>query len=119
MASGRDNASETFKLQIFKAISTLRERRKRPDGKAIQEYMNNNGAGNINESFVLDSPCPKNITVTQDASTNTSKPVTVTQDASNSASNCVDNGTDGYFELVLKSLRDHIVSLENQLRDKK
>ena len=177
MASGRDNASETFKLQIFKAISTLRERRKRPDGKAIQEYMNNNGAGNINESFVLDnlrilvdqnillnkptsfgdsyyivesncsdkckipidcdtplkvvqknmqrdndkntnSPCPKNITVTQDASTNTSKRVTVTQDASNSASNCVDNGTDGYFELVLKSLRDHIVSLENQLRDK-
>ena len=143
MASGCDNVSETFKLQIFKAISTLRKSRKRPDGKAIQEYMNNSGAGNINESFVLDnlrilvdqnillnkptsfgdshyivesncsdkckfpidcdtplnvvqknkqrdndkntnSPCPKNITATQDASTNTCK----------------------------------LVSLENQLRDK-
>ena len=150
MASGRNNVSETFKLQIFKAISTLRESMKRPDGKAIQEYMNNSGAGNINESFVLDnlrilvdqnillnkltsfgdsyynvesncsdkykipidcdtplnvvqknmqrdddkntnSPCPINITVTQDAPTNTSKRVTVTQDAPNSASSCVDN----------------------------
>ena len=177
MANGRDNVSETFKLQNFEAMSTIRKSRKHPDGKAIQEYINNSGARKINESFVLDnlrilvdqnillnkptsfgdsyyivesncsdkckipidcdtplkvvqknmqrdndkntnSPCPKNITVTQDASTNTSKRVTVTQDASNSASNCVDNGTDGYFELVLKSLRDHIVSLENQLRDK-
>ena len=55
MASGRDNVSESFKLQIFKAISTLRESRKHPDGKAIQEYMNNSGAGNINESFVFDN----------------------------------------------------------------
>ena len=161
-----------MKVSNFKFLK-LRESRKRPDGKAIQEYMNNSGAGNINESFVLDnlrilvdqnillnkpasfgdsyyivesncsdkckipidcdtplkvvqknmqrdndkntnSPCPKNITVTQDASTNTSKRVTVT---SNSASN-TDNGSDGYFELVLKFLRDHIVSLENQLRDK-
>ena len=53
MASGCDNVSETFKLQIFKAISTLRKSRKRPDGKAIQEYMNNSGAGNINESLYL------------------------------------------------------------------
>ena len=55
MASGRDNVSETFKLQIFEAISTLRENRKCSDGKAIQWYMNNSGAGNINESFVLDN----------------------------------------------------------------
>ena len=80
--------------------------------KVVQKNMQRDNDKNTN------SPCPKNITVTQDASTNTSKRVTVTQDASNSASNCVDNGTDGYFELVLKSLRDHIVSLENQLRDK-
>ena len=112
--------------------------------------MNNSGAGNINESFVLDnlpilgdqnillkkptsfgdsyyivesncshkcnipidwdtplnvahknmqrdndkntnSQYPKNITVTQDVSTNTSKRVTVTQDASNSASNRFDD----------------------------
>ena len=47
------------------------------------------------------SAYPKNITVKQDASTNTSNRV-----------------TDSYFELVLKSLKDHIVSLENQLRNK-
>lgn len=50
MASGRDKVSETFKLQIFEAISILRESRKRPGGKAIQDYMNNGGVGNINES---------------------------------------------------------------------
>ena len=61
---------------------------------------------------------PKNITVIQDTSTNTSNRVTVTQDASTSASNRADKGTDSYLELALKSLRDHIVSLENQLRDK-
>ena len=44
--------------------------------------------------------------------------VTVTQDASTSASNHVDKGTDSYLELVLISLKDHIVSLENQLRGK-
>ena len=32
--------------------------------------------------------------------------------------NCVDKGADSYFDLVLKSLKDRIVSLENQLRDK-
>ena len=154
MASGRDKVSETFKLQIFEAISILRESRKRPGGKAIQDYMNNGDVRNINESFALDnllilvdqnillnkptsfgdsyyiveSNCsdkcnipidcdtplnvvhknmqmdndknanslyPKNITVTQDASTNTSERVTVTQDASNSASNHVDKPVQG------------------------
>ena len=42
----------------------------------------------------------------------------MTQDTWTSASNCVDKGADSYFELVLKSLKDLIVSLENQLRDK-
>ena len=87
MANKRDNVSETFKLQIFEAISTIRKSRKRPDGKAIQEYINNSCAGNINESFVLDSLRSNRV-------------------------------TDSYFELVLKSLKDHIVSLENQLRNK-
>ena len=50
--SGRDNVSETFKLE---AISTILKSRKRPDGEAIQEYINNSGAGNINESFVLNN----------------------------------------------------------------
>ena len=177
MANGRDNVSETFKLQILEAISTIRKNRNRPDGKTIQEYINHSSAGNINESFVLDNlrvlvdqniilnkptssgdsyyivesnssdkciipiDCdtplnvvhknmqgdngknrnnayPKNITVIQDTSTNTSNRVTVTQDASTSASNRVAKGTDSYLDLVLKSLRDHIVSLENQLRDK-
>ena len=44
--------------------------------------------------------------------------VTVTQDASTSASNHVEKGSDSYLELILKSLKDHTVSLENQLRDK-
>ena len=61
---------------------------------------------------------PKNITVIQDISTNTSNRVIVTQDAATSASNRVDKDTDSYLELILKSLRDHIVSLENHLRDK-
>ena len=52
MVSGRDNVSETFKLE---AISTILKSRKRPDGEAIQEYINNSGAGNINESFVLNN----------------------------------------------------------------
>ena len=51
MASGRDNVSETFKLQIFEAISTLRESRKRPGGKAIQDYMNKSDVSNINENI--------------------------------------------------------------------
>ena len=50
--SGRDNVSETFKLE---AISTILKSRKRPDGEAIKEYINNSGAGNINESFVLNN----------------------------------------------------------------
>ena len=55
MANKRDNVSETFKLQIFEAISTIHKSGKRPDGKAIQEYINNSCAGNISESFVLDN----------------------------------------------------------------
>ena len=55
MANGRGNVSETFKLQILEAISTIRKNRKRPDGKTIQEYINHSSAGNINESFVLDN----------------------------------------------------------------
>ena len=51
MANGRDNVSETFKLQIFEATSIIYRSRKLPDGKAIQEYVNSNSAGNINESF--------------------------------------------------------------------
>ena len=54
MANGRDNVSETFKLQILEAISTIYKSRKCPDGKTIQEYINHSSAGNINESFVLD-----------------------------------------------------------------
>ena len=56
------------------------------------------------------------ITVTQDASTNTSNRITVTQDAPTNTSNHIDKGTDSYFERVLKSLTEHI--LENQLKDK-
>ena len=61
---------------------------------------------------------PKNITITHDASTNTSNLITVTQDAPTNTSNCIDKGTDSYFELVLKSLKNHIFSLENQFKDK-
>ena len=55
MANGLDNVSETFKLLIFEAISTIRKSSKRPDSKAIQEYIIENSASNINESFVLDA----------------------------------------------------------------
>ena len=48
----RDNVSETFKLQIFETILTIRKNSKHPDIKAIQEYIINNSASNINESFV-------------------------------------------------------------------
>ena len=51
----RDNVSETFKLQIFETISTIRKNSKHPDSKAIQEYIINNSASNINESFVRGS----------------------------------------------------------------
>ena len=61
---------------------------------------------------------PKNITITHDASTNTSNLITVTQNAPTNTSNCIDKGTDSYFELVLKSLKNHIFSLENQFKDK-
>ena len=55
MASGRDNVSKTFKLQIFEVISTIRKNSKRADSKAIEEYVINNSASNINESFVVDT----------------------------------------------------------------
>ena len=55
MANGLANVSETFKLLIFEAISTIRKSSKRPDSKAIQEYIIENSASNINESFVLDA----------------------------------------------------------------
>ena len=55
MVKGCDNVSETFKLHIFEAISTIRKNSKRPDSKPIQEYIINNSACNINESFVLDT----------------------------------------------------------------
>ena len=58
----------------------------------------------------------KNFIVIQDASTNMSNRITVTQDASTNASNRIDKGTDSHFELVLKSLKNHIASLENQLK---
>ena len=58
----------------------------------------------------------ENFIVTQDASTNMSNRITVTQDASTNASNRIDKGTDSHFELVLKSLKNHIASLENQLK---
>ena len=48
-----------------------------------------------------DSTYPKNKTVTHDASAN--------------MSNRINKGADSYFELVLKSLKGHIFSLENQL----
>ena len=67
---------------------------------------------NINHRY------PKNNTIAQDASTNTSNRITVTQDAPINRSNRINKGTDSYFELFLKSLRDHIASLENQLKDK-
>ena len=60
------------------------------------------------------STYPKNITVAQDASTSTSNSITVTQDASTNMSNRIGKGTDNYVELVLKSLKYHISSLENQ-----
>ena len=44
-----------MKLQIFEAISTIRKNSKRPYSKAIQDYIINNSASNINESFVLDT----------------------------------------------------------------
>ena len=75
----------------------------------VYKNMQVDNGKNMNNAY------PKTITVTQEASTTTSKRVTVTQDASTSASNRVDKCTDSYFELVLKSLRDHIVSLENLL----
>ena len=62
---------------------------------------------------------PKNITVTQDASTNTSNRITVTQDASTNTSNGIYKGTDSYFEPVLKYLKDHIGGLENQVKPDK
>ena len=46
MANGLDNVSETFKLLIFKAISTIRKSSKHPDSKAIQEYIIDNSASN-------------------------------------------------------------------------
>ena len=55
MAKGCDNVSETFKPHIFEAISTIRKNSKRPDSKPIREYIVNNSACNINESFVLDT----------------------------------------------------------------
>ena len=55
MANGLDNVSETFTLLIFEAISTIRKSSKRPDSKAIQEYLIDNSASKINESFVLDA----------------------------------------------------------------
>ena len=58
------------------------------------------------------------LTVKQDASTNASNHITVTQDAATGESNRIDKGTDSYFELVLRSLTDHIVSLENELKNK-
>ena len=61
---------------------------------------------------------PKNNIITQDASTNTNNRITVTQDAPTNRSNRINKGTDSYFELFLKSLRDHIARLENQLKDK-
>ena len=64
------------------------------------------------------SAYPKNMTVTQIASTSTSNRVTVTQDASINTCNHFDKGIGSYFELVLKSSKDHIASLENQLEDK-
>ena len=42
---------------------------------------------------------PKNITVTQDASANTSNRITVIQDASAITSNRIDKVTDSYLEL--------------------
>ena len=42
---------------------------------------------------------PKNITVTQDASANTSNRITVIQDASTTTSNRIDKVTDIYLEL--------------------
>ena len=54
MAKRCDNVSETFKRQIFEAISTIRKTSKYPDIKAVQEYIINNGANNINDSFVRD-----------------------------------------------------------------
>ena len=83
-----------------------------PPLNVVHKNMQGDNGKNTNNAY------PKNITVIQDTSTNTSNRVTVTQDASTSASNRVDKGTDSYLELILKSLRDHIVSLENQLRDK-
>ena len=53
-ANGLDNVSETFKLQIFEVISTIRKNSKRSDSKALQEYIINNSASNIKETFVLD-----------------------------------------------------------------
>ena len=58
------------------------------------------------------------LTVKQDASSNASNHITVTQDAATGESTRIDKGTDSYFELVLKSLTDHIVSLENELQNK-
>ena len=46
------------------------------------------------------------------------KNITVTQDASTNTNTCVNKGTDSYSELVFKSLKDHTASLENQLKDK-
>ena len=58
------------------------------------------------------------LTVKQDASSNASNHITVTQDVATGESTRIDKGTDSYFELVLKSLTDHIVSLENELKNK-
>ena len=44
--------------------------------------------------------------------------ITVTQDALTNTSNRFDKGSDSYFELILKSLKDHNASLKNQLKDK-
>ena len=45
------------------------------------------------------------------------KNITVTQDISPNSSTCIDEGTDSYFELELKSLKEHTASLKNQLKD--
>ena len=44
--------------------------------------------------------------------------ITVTQDALTNTSNRIDKGSNSYFQLILKSLKDHNASLKNQLKDK-
>ena len=66
----------------------------------------------------MHQPIRATVSLTQHASTNTRNCITVTQDASTNTSNRIGKVTDSYFELFLKSLKDDIASLENQLKDK-